>query len=106
MDYLLNLPRYPFTLAAVEYAPEESGLFGLFDKNELIYLGRASKRESHTIRMLLLLHQDGAFGPCTVKASHYTWQITPWSTARETELLAQYLQVFRRYPRCNNNAAG
>src|SRR3954469_6672087 len=101
MQAFLELPRYPFTRAAVEFAPEESGIFGLFDGNELIYIGRAENRANHSIRALLLRHQDGAMGECTMKATHYTWEITIWgAAARETELLARHFQTHHMEPRC------
>jgi len=101
MQAFLGLPRYPFTRAAIEFAPEESGIFGLFDGNELIYLGRADNRAEHSIRALLLKHQDGVFGTCTMKATHYTWEITVWgATLREKELLARHFQANHSEPRC------
>ena len=101
MQAFLALPRYPFTRAAIEFAPEEAGIFGLFDGKELIYIGRAENRVAHNIRALLLRHQDGAMGECTMKATHYTWEITIWgAAARETELLARHFQTHQREPRC------
>lgn len=101
MQAFLALPRYPFTRAAVEFAPEEAGIYGLFDGSELIYIGRAENRSANSIRALLLRHQDGALGPCTMKATHYTWEITIWgAAARETELLARHFQAHHREPRC------
>ena len=100
MEAFLALPRYPFTRAALEHAPEEPGVFGLFDGAELIYLGHATDRKQHNIRDLLLRHQDGAFGECTMRATHYTWEITLWSAVRESELLRRYFEATRRKPRC------
>jgi hypothetical protein len=105
LDAFLALPRYPFTRAAIEYAPEEPGVYALFEGSELIYLGRASDRGAHSIRELLRLHQDGRFGDCTMKAAQYTWEITLWPAARETELLVRYFQAHRRDPRCVARAA-
>ncbi|MBV8030628.1 MAG: hypothetical protein JO035_03885 [Betaproteobacteria bacterium] len=102
MQGFLALPRYSFTRAAIVYAPEESGVYGLFDGGELIYIGRASDRAEHSIRELLLKHQDGAFGDCTMKATHYTWEITIWPAARETELFARHYQVAHHEPRCQS----
>jgi hypothetical protein len=104
MNAFLELPRYPFTRAAIEFAPDEAGIFGLFDGGELIYIGRAQNRGDQSIRALLLRHQDGAMGPCTMKATHYTWEITVWgAAARETELLARYFQNHHREPRCSGS---
>jgi hypothetical protein len=38
LDSFFALPRYPFTRAMIEHAPEEVGLYGLFAGTELIYL--------------------------------------------------------------------
>lgn len=103
MQAFLALPRYPFNRAAIEFAPEEAGIFGLFDGKELVYIGRATDREDHSIRALLLRHQDGAMGDCTMKATQYTWEITVWgAAARETELLARHFQSTHREPRCQS----
>src|SRR5712672_168602 len=101
MQAFLALPRYPFTRAAIEFAPEEAGIFGLFDGTELIYIGRAPDRHDHSIRTFLLRHQDGVMGECTMKATHYTWEIILMgSAARETELLARHFQNHHSEPRC------
>ncbi len=99
MEQFLKLPRYAFTRAAIEHAPEETGVYALFDGEEIIYLGRASTRE-RSIRRCLLEHQDGARGACTMKATRYTWEISVWPAARETELLARFFREHRREPRC------
>ena len=99
----MSLPRYAFNRAAVEHAPEEPGIYGLFDGTEMIYIGRASRE--HTIKECLLRHQDGAHGECTMKAAFYTWEITPWPAARETEVLARFRAMNHRDPRCQDKAA-
>ncbi len=104
MERFLKLPRFAFTRAALEHAPEEPGVYALFHGEEMIYLGRASTRE-HSIRRCLLEHQDGARGACTMKATRYTWEISVWPAAREAELLKQFRREHRRDPRCNAEAA-
>jgi excinuclease UvrABC nuclease subunit len=103
VDKLLSLPRYPFSRAAIEYAPDEQGIYAIFDKKELIYVGRAGDRE-HTIRSCLLDHKAGAKGACTDKATHYTWEINLQSASREAEVLAWFRQLHERNPRCNGTA--
>ena len=100
MEKFLKLPRYPFTRAMLEHAPEQSGVYGLFDGAELVYVGKSA-----SIRAALLLHQDGAAGECTMRATAYTWEITIWPAARETEILARFHQSHRRDPRCQGKAA-
>ena len=101
MQVFLALPRYPFTRAAIEFAPDEPGIMGLFDGEELIYIGRAANRRDHSIRALLLRHHQGSFGECTMKATHYTWEIVVrGALEREDELLAQYFESHQQGPRC------
>lgn len=104
MEKFFALPRYPFNRAAIEAAPEEAGIYGLFDGTELIYIGRAPGG-AHGIKALLLAHQDGLHGSCTMKAATYTWEITIWSAAREVEVLTAFVQQNRREPRCQQRTA-
>ena len=99
MEKFLELPRYAFSRQMLEHAPEEPGIYGLFDGDELIYLGRASDRE-HSIKACLLAHQDGARGECTMRARTYTWEITVWPAEREAAVLAYFRERHRREPRC------
>jgi excinuclease UvrABC nuclease subunit len=96
----LALPekRWPFTRANLEYAPDEPGIFVLWDGDEVIYVGRATRG---TIKSELLAHQDGANGACTMKATHYSWEITLLARAREAALLEEFHAQFQRAPRCN-----
>jgi hypothetical protein len=82
----------------IEYAPETAGVYGLLEGEDIIYIGKAVG--GMTIKTSLLLHQDGSFGDCTMKATAYTWEITRWPNARETELLAAFFRAHDRDPRC------
>jgi hypothetical protein len=104
LDRFLKLPRYPFTRAMIEHAPEEPGVFGLFDGDELVYVGKAVL-DGLSIKDCLLLHQDGVRGGCTMRATSYTWEISLWPAPREKELLAGFQQRAGRDPRCQNQAA-
>ena len=103
LEKFLKLPRYPFTRAMIEHAPDESGVYGLFYGAELIYVGRT--RDGASLKNALLLHQDGARGECTMRATAYTWEISLSPTARESEILARFHQSNRRDPRCQGKAA-
>jgi hypothetical protein len=104
MEKFLQLPRYAFSRRMIEHAPEEPGVYGLFEGLELIYVGRASDRE-HAIRACLLAHQDGALGECTMRATTYTWEISLWPVQRESEVLAAFAERYRRAPRCQKKVA-
>lgn len=95
----LALPRYAFTPAMIEVAPDDAGIYGLFDGDDLIYLGKTTGGTA-TIKSCLLWHREGGAGRCTEKATSYTWEITFWPNPRETEILAGYVTVKGRKPRC------
>ena len=98
MERFLKLPRFPFTRAMIEYAPETVGVYGFFESEGIIYIGKAV--DGMTIKSCLLLHQDASFGDCTRKATAYTWEIISWPSARETELLAAFFKTHDHDPRC------
>lgn len=93
------MKRYAFTRPIVEYAPNDvGGVYVLWQDNEVIYIGRTGA--STNIRACLLEHLEGARGNCTKVATHYSWEITIWDSARETELLSLFMRQNRRDPRC------
>ena len=98
----IEMKRYPFTRPIIEYAPSDSGgVYVLWEADEIIYIGRTGR--STDIRACLLEHLEGARGNCSNKATHYSWEITIWDSARETELLALFARENRRDPRCQQN---
>jgi hypothetical protein len=101
MDRFLALPRYPFKRAIIDNAPEESGLYGLFDRDEFLFLGKTGAMAS--IKSCLLWHLVGAGGECTSKATTYTWELSFSPEPRELEILARYVQAMGRKPRCQDS---
>ena len=98
------MKRYPFTRPILEYAPSEvGGVYVLWDGDEVIYIGRTGGATN--IRTCLVEHLEGARGKCTSAATHYSWEITLWDSARETELLALFARENHRDPRCQQEAA-
>jgi hypothetical protein len=95
--------RWPFTLAMLETAPDDPGVYLLWDGDEIIYIGRAHGKEN--VKACLLAHHAGSLGQCTKKATHYSWAISVWPAAMETELLAEFHKQYKRDPRCHNEAA-
>jgi hypothetical protein len=91
---------FPFTARLIAGAPEEPGVFTLWEDGEAIYIGHAAGR-GMTIRSRLVDHFTGTVGPCTRRATHYTWEISLRPAAREAELLAQFQTRTMRLPRCN-----
>jgi hypothetical protein len=96
-------PRYAFNATMVFGAPPDPGVFALWERDELIYYGRALGQGA-TIQSRLREHlESGAH--CTSGATHYGWEISSNPRAREAELLREYEKSHGRLPRCNAKAA-
>ena len=91
-------PKYRLTRVMVDGAPAEAGVFALWEGDELIYVGRASG--TTTIRARLLEHLESQVA-CTVRASHYSWELSLRPAVRENEILDEHLARHGRVPRCN-----
>jgi hypothetical protein len=87
--------RYRFTRVVIAGAPDEQGIYALWDGEEVIYYGRGP------IRSRLLDHFYGRVDELTRRATHYGWELCADPAAREAELLAEYRRVFGRAPRLN-----
>jgi hypothetical protein len=85
--------RYKFTRMVLQGAPEEPGVYALWDGDELVYYGRAVNGD--TIRAELLDHLD------RTHATHYSWEVCTDPATREAELLRDYRRIYGREPRDN-----
>lgn len=86
-----ELRRYAFTRTVVQGAPQEPGVFALWQGDELVYYGRALRlRES-------LLEHIGRHAAVT----HYSWELSGDPAAREAELLGEFERRHGRRPRGN-----
>lgn len=85
--------RYKFTRIVLQGAPEEPGVYALWDGEELVYYGRGVVRSS------LFQHLE------RTAATHYSWEICGNPAAREAELLNEYQRTFGRLPRNNAKAS-
>jgi hypothetical protein len=95
----IGSPRYAFTLAMVEGAPPDPGVYALWQGEELIFYGRALGGET-TIQSCLRAHLE-AGAACASGATHYGWEITAHPRQREAELLREHQDSHGRVPRCN-----
>ena len=100
----LSGTRYIFNSDNVDWAPEEAGVFALFDDEAVIYYGHA-QGGAVTIRSRLQDHLSGKEGRCTQAAVSYMREVTPTPAERERELVEDYLRTFGRLPRCNASSA-
>ena len=93
--------RYPFTLEGLRNAPPTTGVYCLWDGEELIYIGHTAGRTA-TILSLLTDHWFGVFGGCTQKATHFAFEVCPGRhITREAELLEERQRVVGHVPRCH-----
>jgi hypothetical protein len=96
-------PRYAFNATMVSGAPPDPGVFALWEREELIYYGRALG-EGTTIQSRLREHLERG-DRCTSRATHYGWEISSNPRSREVELLREFETSHGRLPRCNSKAA-
>jgi hypothetical protein len=92
--------RYRFTRIVIAGAPEDAGIYALWDGDELIYYGRAQ-----SIRARLMDHYQGKLDAQTKRATHYGWELCKDPVAREAELLLEHQRQFGKLPRLNSQAA-
>ena len=88
--------RYKFTRIVLQGAPQDAGIYALWDDAELIYYGRAA-----SIRARLLEHYEERLDTFARRASHYSWEICADPAAREAELLGEFQRMFGRLPKGN-----
>jgi hypothetical protein len=96
-------PRYPFNREIIEGAPNDPGVYVLFQGDELIYVGYATWSRSN-IRLRLLEHFSGALVPSC--ATHYGWEICRDPLSRAAELLHEFQKAFDRRPAFNGGDTG
>ena len=95
--------RHPFVIYAINGAPDDSGVYMLWEREELTYIGKTAG-ENSTIRSRLLDHFY-LRRRCGCKPTHYSWQLANDAHQREREMLFEHLQSFEALPRCNRSAA-
>jgi len=92
--------RYRFTRIVLLGAPQDAGVYALWEGDELIYYGRAMGGTA-TIRSRLFEHYEGRIDAATARATHYSWEMCPDPASREAELRREYEGMFGHPPRCN-----
>lgn len=92
--------RYTFSQDNVDKAPNEHGVYKLYQGDELIYIGRAVGI-GVTMRTRLQCHFRGDEGPCTRQATTYERLACADPSAVEAQLLSEFRRLTGRLPRCN-----
>jgi hypothetical protein len=99
---LINGNLQVFSRDDIEQAPDEPGVYGLYQGDDLIYIGRAEGGLSiTTIRARIKSHCEGYRGPNTEHATHYRCEVSGDPVARQHKLLQEYEKQYGRLPRCN-----
>lgn len=83
--------RYRFTRTVLQGAPDEAGVYALWQGDELVYYGRARRLRT---ALLERLGDDAAL-------THYSWELCADPAAREAELLRDFERLHGRRPRGN-----
>ena len=89
MTTLFDMHRYPFDARVIHGAPEEPGVYVLWEGTEATYIGTAEP--GMTIKRRLLDHLSGQ-NHCGCRPTHYSWRLAPNPGIVERELLGQYRQ--------------
>jgi hypothetical protein len=82
--------RYRFSRIVIAGAPDDVGVYALWDEDEIVYYGRGP------IRTRLAQHFERR-----ERATHYSWELCADPAAREAALLAEHERTFGRPPRYN-----
>lgn len=93
--------HWSFTPTVVSGAPETSGVFALFEGDNLVYYGATVP--GGTLRSALTEHL-GIARPeesPTHDVTHYAWEIVAMPELRELDLLREFHEAHGRVPRCN-----
>jgi len=88
------------TASAMGEAPEQAGVYALYENNTLIYIGCAIDGDT-TILDRLRAHKAGDKGPCTKWFTHFRCEITDAEVSRQRELLEEFNKRYGGLPRCN-----
>ena len=96
----INSPLRPFIDSEIDMTIPLDGVYGLYDGSDVIYFGKGEGIGG--VRGRLKRHKAGYEGECTQRATHFNYEICSNPSRRETELLAEYLRLYWRLPRCNS----
>ena len=94
-----KLQRYPFDRRVIQGAPNEAGLYVLWESDELTYIGSVEP-PGLTIRQRLLEHWSGR-NHCACKPTHYSWRLALYPAELHEDWLRLHSATFQALPRCN-----
>ena len=97
----INTPRWRFTRAMIQDAPDWKGVYVLWARGAPLAVGHAHRGES--IRSRLLAHHSRAESAGMSEVTHYSWEICSDPLKREAQLVAE-LGLARRPPQAERRA--
>jgi hypothetical protein len=86
---------------AIGGTPRTQGVYGLWDGEELVYIGATERGVflPEALERALRLRREGV-----IRASHFTWEITITPRSWAAQLLRTYLDEHGVLPRYNRSA--
>ena len=96
-----ELPRYPFAGYAIESAPEDPGVYVLWEGTEITRVGLATSPNGGIKTELLDLFTKRKECPCS--PTHYSWVLSGDPVTLASSLLREHSRDFVRLPRCNRS---
>jgi hypothetical protein len=91
--------RSPFNAEEIQNVPEESGIYCLFQEQDLVYVGRTAPRSTlkreleHALRLSMADEE--------MEATHFDFEPTKTPKTRATEELRSFYETFGRLPLYN-----
>ncbi len=94
--------KQPFIASFIRKAPDQPGVYALFNEMYLIYYGSSKS----SVKNQLMHHFYGDLGFCTEWATHFIVEICSNTERREAELMLEHRRIKLRKPRCNDGSNG
>src|SRR5262245_46549473 len=94
--------HWSFKPLVISGAPDEPGVYALFEDEEVIYYGCALQGTTIQSALFSILQRvQSGQGGCLQRVNRYTWEISYRPRLREAELLREYETEHLHQPRCN-----
>ncbi len=91
--------KQQFEATWVGLAPSFSGVYALWNGDELIYIGGTNQIRGLRARLTDHLYDDD---PCIKQATHFQYEVTATPWLRERQLVLEFSGVHGALPRCND----
>ena len=94
--------RWTFNPLVLSGAPQEPGVYALYENDEVVYYGCALQGSTiHSALHEILERVEAGSAGCLQNVNRYTWEINYRPRLREAELLREFEQAHEHRPRCN-----